>query len=297
MPVIATQLRTAKFVTADVQSEGHYRISSQLPNPEMIASSPIYDRYELRMLSSSERHSAVGHLKIRTLTNPEQPNPDLQFWIESHGTAWLIEDNEIFTCAHNLYDASANAQHLKWATEVFFAPGYDFYNTENAVFKVVQAHIARDYTVDERRTPHTDVAVCRLERAVPNSVHIPIYDSQLEYELFESLEIDVIGYPGGISFDFGRQQWANRGQHLWAERGLLTSPFAPVFASGLVGGASGAPWVAFHNGQETAVGMTIGPSSPSINPPNTNIMSTKSPLFGPEMVEQLRANGVNRAWQ
>lgn len=224
---------------------------------------------------------------------------------KAHGSAWIINDEWICTCAHNLINRSG------WSSNIFFVPGFNQYAGDSAdldasVYQVKLAVVQPRYTEpslpDVRYRTAFDIAFCQVhKRFDTNLTRIPILTLS-DYEVFDSNNFYSIGYPGDTGFDNGQYPWKCSGRFIYQERLDANTTHCPVKATQLGPGVSGCPWITEQNGQHFAVGLSSGGSTSdyflpeTVNPNRIRIMSSKSPYFNQEVFDQLQTSTVRRTF-
>lgn len=256
--------------------------SKRFPDPMRLKRSSLSRLFKTSLVSASDlpRLRAVGKLRIQFSADPNKPM--------GVGSAWVAGPSLIVTAAHNVFDSNTQ----QWARRVQFAPGHDGYSQGAPQwFGIDACAIPKFY--QENPTTNADVAYLYADNNVGDIIDssIPI-EPLRDLELFENEAVDIVGYPAGSHFDFGKQLWRSRGKFLFGQRSGPGDPFGPVLATDFGGGASGCPWIVIRDGNPLAVGLTSGHGKLGYGPNDTNLMSLTSPFFGDPQLESLFDNQV-----
>ncbi|EMI40421.1 trypsin-like serine peptidase [Rhodopirellula sp. SWK7] len=219
---------------------------------------------------------AIGKLVIRLPGNHAG-----QF---ASGSAFITGPNTLMTCAHNLFDSNERT----WSQALEFYPGYDFYSNEpHPVCRVVSAVIPKAY-LNNPLSNH-DLAICRVDSNIGDQVGAELAIQTVgNIEFFDSARVDIMGYPAGSGFDFGKQLWCSRGRFLFGVSGG-GDEYAPTFATDFGGGASGCPWVVTDpdSGRSAVVGVTSGHAKLKHDIAEPNLMSLTSALLSDRNLNRL----------
>ncbi|WP_044300421.1 trypsin-like serine peptidase [Rhodopirellula sallentina] len=250
-----------------------------------LAADPFWqpvDASEVSTAAGQDRPSqniarAVGKLIIRLPINHGSPY--------ASGSAFLTGPNTLMTCAHNLFDSNTR----NWSRALEFYPGYDFYSDQPQPFaRVLSAAIPKAYL--ENPLSNHDLAICRLDTNIGEHIGVELTPQVVEHvEFFDSARVDILGYPAGSGFDFGKQLWRSRGRFLFGVSGGGEDDFAPTFATDFGGGASGGPWVTRDpdSNRPVVVGVTSGHAKLRHDHAEPNLMSLTSALFSQRNLDRL----------
>jgi hypothetical protein len=230
---------------------------------------------------------AIGKLIIRL--------PGQQTGPFASGSAFVTGPNTIMTCAHNLFDSNERV----WSRGLEFYPGYDFYSSERRpACRVVSGTIPRAY-LDNPLTNH-DIATCRVDVNIGDLIgtELPI-QPLMNIDFFDTHHVDIIGYPAGSGFDFGKQLWRSRGHYLFGVSGGGGDDFAPTIATNFGGGASGCPWVYRDpiSGRHVAVGITSGHAKLKHDLAEPNLLSLTSALLTDRNLDRLNEEFVEHQFE
>jgi V8-like Glu-specific endopeptidase len=258
------------------------RPSKRYPNLDTLSNTPLSEliRSSLVVEPKSSVLRAIGKLQIRTSNHPRH--------LPASGSAWLVSPSVIATSAHNLYDSTRRA----WSASVEFCPAYDYYSNEPLVTSLVTScYLPRDYL--DNPTTDRDIGLCFLDRNVGDIVDavIPMKPIQ-DHSFFDRYPVQVVGYPAGSHFDFGKQMWHSEGHYLMGQSNGPDATYCPVLASDFGGGASGCPWLTKIDGNYVAVGITSGHAKLHYDDAELNLMSLTSPLFTQQLFDELSDNHV-----
>ena len=201
------------------------------------------------------------------------------------GSAFVTGPNTIMTCAHNLFDSNER----QWSQGLEFYPGYDFYSSNPLpACRVISGVIPAAY-LENPLTNH-DIAICRVDCNIGELVGTELAPFQIDnIDFYDRHWVDIMGYPAGSGFDFGKQLWRSRGRFLFGVSGGGEDEYAPAIATHFGGGASGCPWVHFdtQRQQHVAVGVTSGHARLRYDTGEPNLMSLTSALFTGRNLERL----------
>ncbi|SMP65672.1 hypothetical protein SAMN06265222_109120 [Neorhodopirellula lusitana] len=225
---------------------------------------------------------AIGKLAIRL--------PGKQAGQTASGSAFITGPNTIMTCAHNLFDSNER----QWSQGLEFHPGYDFYSPhQRPTCQIVSGMIPKAY-LDNPLT-NNDVAICRVDCNIGDimGAELPIQEID-NVGFYDDRWVDILGYPAGSGFDFGKQLWRSRGRFLFGVSGGGEDDYSPVVATHFGGGASGCPWVYYDpdKKQHVAVGLTSGHARLRYNPSEPNLMTLSSSLWTSRTLERLNNESV-----
>lgn len=246
-------------------------------DPMELRTRPLTDLFQTRLVSQNEREKlkAIGKLRMQFSADPMKP--------AAVGSAWVAGPSLIVTAAHNVFDSNTR----RWARRVEFQPGFDYYGeTPKQWFSIAACAIPNRYR--ENPITNADVAYLYCEQNIGDMIPstIPI-EPLSSLSMFDEEPVDIIGYPAGSRFDFGKQLWRSRGQFLFGHRSGPRDAFGPVLATDFGGGASGCPWIVVRDGQPKAIGVTSGHGKLGYGIDEPNLMSLTSPYFGENEIEDL----------
>lgn len=250
--------------------------------------SPSITPKELNQANRAFAHAAraIGKMVIRLAGKPAS-----QF---ASGSAFVTGPNTIMTCAHNLFDSNER----QWSAGLEFYPNYDFYSNEpRPACRIVSGIIPRAY-LDNPLSNH-DIAVCRVDQNIGDLIGAELPPMELnDIGFFDRNIVDVMGYPAGSGFDFGKQLWRSRGRFLFGVRGGVDDDFSPAVATNFGGGASGCPWVHYDRNrqQAVAVGITSGHARLRYDPAEPNLMSLTSSLFSSRTLGRLNDDYIEHSF-
>lgn len=237
-----------------------------------------------RIIADASR--AVGKMVIRLAGKPAS-----QF---ASGSAFITGPNTIMTCAHNLFDSNER----RWSAGLEFYPSYDFYSTQSRpACRIVSGIIPRAY-LNNPLSNH-DIAICRVDQNIGDLLGVELPPMEIkDIEFFDRHVVDIMGYPAGSGFDFGKQLWRSRGRFLFGVRGGADDDYSPSLATDFGGGASGCPWVHYDPSRQraVAVGITSGHARLRHDPAEPNLMSLTSPLFSSRTLDRLNDDFVQHVF-
>mgnify|MGYP003664035577 CR=1 FL=1 len=152
--------------------------------------------------------------------------------------------------------------------------------------RVTSCYIPKAYLSNP--TTDRDIGLCFLDRNVGDIVDATIPMKPIpDNSFFNKYPIQVVGYPAGSHFDFGKQMWHSNGPYLMGQSNGPDASYSPVVASDFGGGASGCPWLAKINDEYFAVGITSGHAKLRYDDADHNLMSLTSPLFTQQLFDEL----------
>ena len=254
--------------------------SKRYPDPSVLSNTPLTELYQSHLVAEPKASllRAIGKVLIRTSTHSSHP--------PASGSAWVVSPSVIATSAHNLYDSTRRT----WSASIDFCAAYDYYSSEPLVTsRVTSCYIPRDYLSNP--TTDRDIGLCFLETNVGDIIDAAIPMKPVpDNKFFDNYPVDIVGYPAGSHFDFGKQMWRSRGKYLMGQSNGPGAAYSPVVASDFGGGASGCPWLAKIDGKYVAVGITSGHAKLRYSSGDANLMSLTSPLFTQELFDQLSDN-------
>ena len=208
--------------------------------------------------------STVGNFNSQPVTDVSYLDPpyhsvgkltfrSTDFWancslVEPYGTAWVIGNRTIMTCAHNIYESNCNA----YSTNIVFNRAFNGTRNPQDMYSVVAYRIIPEYPTVP--SANNDVAVCIVDRDFPDDIlRIPpiINPSSSGYQTCKA-----VGYPGNKP-DGLNKMWSCDGDFM----PQLSDPDDRiVMASDFGGGSSGGPWVVQTNDGLRALGLQVGPA-------------------------------------